>query len=324
MKILNTVKFVVIGLMYNSNFLLTFFVCSLLCLTHHEVQGANKPLETVKDKIDQINAEDRHSLELFFKALIVEGDFAFTLFADKPMSSTDHLIDVNSNLAAIEYLGWRVWTQYRHLFSFPTFCLVFENRTFGFGFRLVNKIKCLEVINRYPMEFKTCFQFQNPENLVKDICTPEFFLTTRKLKLSYLCLGLLFGYGEESARVFDRRMQLFQTLADCPLLDLETLNKDDRKYIYSWKTTKLEDDLPIFSVKEVIDELNDIKKHFTFSLLTTTENQISPIINVGFVTYQKEPELKVMQERYDEVYKKIIEIYYSENFLEIILTRLTK
>ena len=297
-----------------------FLLCSCLLCMNSLIANSTQA------KIQAIDPLDRQKLQDFFQSLFLEGDFAYTLFGSKPMGSIDYLAISHTKEVTTAFVGWQVWKKYQHLFPLSNFAISYCDQidTIGFfDFFIINKSKCCEVINRYLPLFKSCFSFQTPNDLVESLCSPNFFAYTGGIrpKNYYLCLGLLFGYGEKSATLFERRMQLFQQAAQYPY-DLNGLNDDDKDIIYGRDKNKLRQQENEISLKSLIQELNDFRNNQVFNKLTTINNPLFLMRINGFVSFGDEPLVENLQAEHDKLRAKLMEIYYSENFLEIVLNRL--
>ena len=307
-------------------YFLWFFLCNLLSI--FSANANEYETISIQEKINAIAPTDRQKLEDFFHSLFLHGDFAFTLFGNKPLGSIDLLIGEKMlNIeTTIDFVGWEVWKKYQHLFLSSNYLFSYYDKIAEnsfFGFLIINKKRCREIINQNLPLFKSCFSFQSTDDLIDRLCSTNFFsykLEDRPNNF-YLCLGLLFGYGEKSALFFERRMQLFREAAQYPY-DLTELNEDDRQIIYYLDKTRLEKQVHHRPVNDVIEELNDLNRRKTFTRLTKTNNPLYLIEINGFVTFAEDPETEILQAENDALGKKLMEINYSDNFLEIILNRL--
>lgn len=316
------------SLIHRICFLLNF----IYCLLPNPILSAEKLMvgtTAIQEKIMFIDPMDRQKLEIFFRNLFSNGDFAYTLFGDKPLGSIDLFFNgefLNKQIV-VHFVGWQIWKKYQHLFTSNQYCLGHYDRIATisfFGFMIVNKNKCREIINQHLPLFKSCFNICKVDDFIEELCSQDFYSIKMedRQKNFYLCLGLLFGYGEKSASFFERRMELIRTIAQYPY-SLNGLNESDLESVYYLDKTKINGSACHIPIQDLINELNDLESKKTYTFMTTKNNPFYPIKIKGFIQYEYDPEIEVIQEKNDALQEKLLKIYYSENFLECILEKLS-
>ncbi|MBA3238085.1 MAG: hypothetical protein H0T62_07025 [Parachlamydiaceae bacterium] len=315
--------------------LFAFFLPLLAFSESFEVKP-NKQVENLQSLLASMPIEDKYELESLFRLLIADGDFAYTLFGDKPVSCSDFFVDFEKlgfflnqssfDLLSAAHKGLVVWEKYKPFFESSPFNLVsYSTQDYDWiGFVLYHKEKVKTLYEKHQPLMKDVFR--NAKNLAQLICTP----TNESIKFindenSYHeALGLLLGYDEASVQKFREGYDLMDALAMGPFA-LDGLNSKKTEGVLQRLDKKLAHSdhfgCKKFSRTDIIERLNRLSNSKPVRL-SQRDEALSPIRIPGYGANEGEPEVILRQEGYDKVRGRITEILFSENFLEIILTRL--
>jgi hypothetical protein len=294
----------------------------------------------IREKMNSIDPVDLPYMEDLFRHLFVEESFAFTLFGSKPMSiggvfggiSCDERgSKIMQTLKVIEFLGWETWQKYAHLFPSKNFYFDapnFKDNPDCGGYRIVNKKSCEDIIKNHLSTFQECIGKEKTiQDILENICSPSFFITCENKKKMTTCFGLLFGYGEKNSQACERRnVLLIQALYQAPY-HLEGLNermKNRQEYFHVGLQPKesIEGLEQPFSIQSVIEGLNELQRTYR-PIALVEENYLCPIGDVRCAGMSEDPETKALQEQYQNIRQKLVDIYNAENFLELVLTQLS-
>ncbi|MFZ4772878.1 MAG: hypothetical protein ACOYK9_02675 [Chlamydiia bacterium] len=180
------------------------------------VFSANTPKRLlVQKKIEALPLEDRSILEGFFKGLLEEGEFASTLFGQRPVSLHGFAVPYRFNYALpsavgsrifMELSGWKVLSKYQELFSQEFYVFKFHEKTQKEFFEAHGVF-----INKRAFEIK-----KRETNLTSSI--ENFFekiVLKRDLDL-YRIQGIYCGFPTEVVEKFLRAAAVEHTLAFFP------------------------------------------------------------------------------------------------------------
>ena len=173
----------------------------------------------------KLHPKERFYLECFFKELVFEDGFAYTLFFDNHICFSGYLNQPSKLIKAPNSLnfakGWRFWKKYENLFPHPNFIFIEEplknNELAEFESRTGEKIQmhAIYIINK--KELKKLL-IQHVDLFNKEL-GPSFHLEEFMQQIasgSSLSgaihhheglLGLLLGYGRESAIAYDQHQK---------------------------------------------------------------------------------------------------------------------
>lgn len=97
----------------------------LLCLIFKVNYNYSEDVINISNVVKKIPQKDQEKLEVFFKTLIINNNFGYTLFGEKPIVfetfSTSFALDNISSPLLSE--GWKTWEKYQHLFPSHQFFL---------------------------------------------------------------------------------------------------------------------------------------------------------------------------------------------------------
>lgn len=290
--------------------------------------------DKLPEKSFPINNEDSIALDSLFRILFSEGDFAYTLFGDKPMALVDFCVDLRLGLnqatlhtIATIYKGWLVWQKYKSSFpnnSFVFFDYISPEGDF-IGFILYHKSK----VNDLYMNYKPLMDsvFENVDQIPARICFFKENLQFQSNENAYHeALGLLLGYDPINTKRFCQRALLIDTISITPLA-IDGLNDRNIEFVLLNRRTgkKVNVDSSDFTPlrsSNLIQQLNLLSGQMKPINLSQREFFLSPLKSPKLMAVEGKMEITKMQKSYDKIRDKLIEIYFSEDFLEIILSRL--
>lgn len=247
----------------------------------------------IRKFLDEISSEDRLVLCSLFSSLI-EDHFAYTLFADKPVSLSAHFVLTpwENTLEKISPDGlfwkkWKVFQSYQNRLPLKNFILIQEpSKTKNWQIAniiLINKQAFIKTLKRHLKIFESVLGHKvNPQEMLKNIEEGKIAFAD-SINDNQMLWGILLGYGSHNAALY---------------------NKQDREYL----------------------NLGDFTKYSQISLEPIGDYHYSPlrIGSVYFAGDLQHPETKALQQKYQNLRGKISAIYAQGDFLEITLSKLTE
>lgn len=231
------------------------------------------------------------------------------------------------NSIAAGFSGMQIWKKYKHLFPMIKFEFIdyVSNDYSVFGFILFDKLAIRDLFEKNGDLLASVFG--DEEHLYQWFGQPPFGIITKESHRPrfHHAFGILLGYGYRNSMAFQRRDEMIQFLKSAPL-NLKALNVADINYVQSSKVCSEEEaeskNFTNSQVNDAIETLNTLKKKYKFTVATNRETVLSPIDLPGFLSLSDDSETQQIKRDYDNVRSRIVEIFYSENFLETILTLL--
>lgn len=291
---------------------------------------------SIQNILRHMLSEDRQDLESLFKHLMADGDFGYTLFGDKPLACSDFYVDLELgflfnqevlNTFANLHKGWLVWQKYKSFFPSKTFVLLdYVAAEYSIiGFVLYHKPKVETIYNAHQLLMNEVFGGPDRINSFLVFPTSEWELEVDR-PLYYQALGLLLGYDEASVKRFKDKYDLINAFISAPFA-IDGLNPKNKEAIISGLDDKkfnsfISHNIREFIVLDKIKQLNDLSNNLKSIRLTQREEALSPIKIPKYMGSVQDEEVKSKQKSYDKIRDKLVEIYFSEQFLEIILSRL--
>jgi hypothetical protein len=234
---------------------------------------------TTSDILKKIPFKDKKKLDNFFKLLIVDNAFGYTLFGEKPLVVTDFSTSATLNERPTNsqiFEGWKTWEKYRHLFPRQHFSLncienynsskekyqtivlfnlkqlkhYFKSRNPNIPKRAHGNIEYLFKKNFISFKFndrkaKILFSHQSePSKFVKKI--HQLFKNSEISPKEHLILGILLGYGKRNAERFARFNDIFNTLIELPYFpqkvpeEFDILNDFTKENLFYTKEHRLQ------------------------------------------------------------------------------------
>lgn len=246
--------------------------------------------------------------------------FSHSLYGSKPISLTDYYVEnlekdlniqeycesiLNRETAPINcYLnGWKAWEKYRSLFPLNDFILTKNqiSNSESILIILINKHAFIETVNENINIFKSILgNHVTSENLLKEIENQATLLEL--LKYNNRLLGILLGYGDSNAQLFEKREEIYDFLSGKKLyLDLMTNSKDFDK------------------VHEGLETIQSKLKLFNPLITLHMENTLTP----SFLADPDHPETIKLQKQYGNLRPLLMEVLNRKDWFELILSKLT-
>lgn len=299
------------------------------------------PLNDIRSKIENIPQKDRVNLENFFKLLIKDHNFAYTLFGSKPCSiagymnpmeyhTMEGLIPLDSFEFVIFEKGMESWSKYSHLFPSDKFILkkiTFEGKPTFMAMLLINRETTIAILesqldsirNRYKLEGTT-------KDLFNKMILDEKFL---QFFLQPAIEGILLGYGKGNAFHFEKARDLSININKnySPPFNLETLKPLSRLFVDGYVSKGLE---PVvlssttIEFSSLVDELNNLTNDWITFELTGGDYFLEEFQSPVFSTYSDNPETRKLNDNYYADRQKIIDAYIEKSFLEVTLNQWTQ
>ncbi len=163
----------------------------------------------VSENLKQLSLHERQCMKVFFEAMIAEDQGAHVLFFhNKPVCLTGpalkHCDRRFQDRLALK--GWRAFRRHEHLFPHPNFIFSEELVESGKDFKVLN----IYLINRSRLQ--RCLAEHRPlfQSTLGESFHAETFMAQLEageslpqlLNRSEVLLGVVLGYGEESAKAF--------------------------------------------------------------------------------------------------------------------------
>jgi hypothetical protein len=263
---------------------------------------------TLHANIHNIPKRDLTDIKNFFHNLVLRHDFGYTIFGSKPMSLADICLRMPENLPIHKHLKARflytkskrsltAWYKYRHEFHFKDFIFLDQEEDLFdcLVLVLINKRNMLKVLNEHISVFK--------EELGDDFA-PESFLArleNREVSLSKAIhdsdrlLGIMLGYGERNATLFQQRFDL-----------LRTISKRKKENLSQY------DDLEerLNAIEAQLDDFSECE-----------ENALVPPLY--FLADNSHSETHALRQKYAQDRRKIEEFTQQRKFIDEVLKTLT-
>jgi hypothetical protein len=269
----------------------------------------------LKNVISNIPENDLQEIKLLFKDLFNTQGFSYSLYGDKPLSFSDYslssytstellkvlpldkccesILEIYSEPSGFLKKRWKIWQKYKHLFKIKNYLLIEkqylnQNRIF-----FINKKYLIKMLDKHIKYFNRIMKVEtNSEALFKEIAMEgkDIFEITHN---NEGILGILLGFGKYNAMLFQERKALIHSLK-MPLKNFNTIK---------WNLEKINKKLQL------------LHEHDSYI--------IASINRVGFVADSNHPETIQLRIKYDELNKKINEIYSRDDWFEQTLIQLT-
>lgn len=251
---------------------------------------------------------DRVALEVFFRRIVSKVDFGYTIFGSKPVSITGYfdplpaeniLVDKGEN--GIIRDGWEVWKRFRFLFPMKDYLFLEEASDVVSTLTeiiLVNKLAFTETVNANLDLFRKVLRKEvSAEKMLAELEKGQTRLCDLLGRHEGL-LGIVLGYGRENALLYQRRMEL-------------NIHNPWPQFSLSKITPKkghqtLEEEIAFLRDLDVVEE----------------HHMLRPIELPAFFGIKESTESKELIEQYRATEAKILQFYYSKDFLKHTLTRL--
>lgn len=272
--------------------------------------------ENLTEILKQIPNEDLEDIQDLFSNFIYKGHFAYTLFGDKAVSFACCTISKPSEFPIsrkikreiIQFsnntlgLKWEKWKRYQALFPIKKFLIIEETAWFSPYTRhimLINKEQFIKVFNEHQTTFYKELGSQiTGEGLLAQV--EKRGKLKPSIKYSELLFGILLGYGEHNAALYNERESL--------------------KHLYDQYKYVLVKEAPF--IKELdrqADKITEILQPFD-----EYDHLLLVIPSAYFVADSHSKDTRALRKKYQASRKKISAIYAQGNFLEITFSALIK
>jgi len=268
--------------------------------------------QNINDILSKLPERDRQDLDELFHILMNEDHLSYTLFGDKPVSVSGEftITPYENTLSGLQSGGvfwkkWNVWKQHQDKFSIKNYLFIEEpaynqpnKSTFIF---FINKKAFLEVVDENNNVFnKILGDNLTASQLLEKMETEHKFMSL--IHESEILLGILLGYGEHNARLYEQRMKLKRLISVPSLIGQAPLTSEG-----------------LSPIQEEYDFLNEQLKSFE-------DHVYSPLLlpPIHFAADPNDKETKCLKKKYNHLRGQISLLYaHNSNFLELILSQLT-
>jgi hypothetical protein len=265
-----------------------YFLCALIifhCYVPIYASGA-------KEKII-IPPEERTILEKFFRKLLFSQGFAYTLFADKPISVDDFDFEESRELFHVSSKGYHLWKKYAHRFPSKNYIFLFYENKNECEITLINKPAFRRIAQEHRNKFAELFGSDFQTDSILQLIIEKQSLWNTPMKDRDDLIGILLGYGKKNAELFHKRNEI--------------LRRSTPSQGYA-------------SVEEELDDVNTSLHAFSdegrFSLC------FMPL--PGFAANSKDPETILLKQKYKKLRRRITQHCAQGNILDITLEHLSK
>lgn len=184
-----------------------------------------------------IPKRDLNQIKYFFEGLIESHNFSYTLFGSKPMSLADYKLAIPPPRSPTKWIrsislyvraksSLTTWYRHRHEFNLKDFIFLDEENDWidnCLVLFLINKKNMLRVLREHEQIFKEELGASfTAESCLEKLEKRELSLA-ETIKGSRRLMGIMLGYGERNASLFQKRYELMkQPDSSSMLADIET------------------------------------------------------------------------------------------------------
>lgn len=263
------------------------------------------------------NFEEKKRIESFFKVLIYENHFGYTLFGDKPVSIAGYFtLEPSSNFlwgrSRHSNLGelWKNWENYQKALNIKEY--IFLNEADGDlenlrVITLINKKAFLAKVRGHIDLFQTILGNNiTPELLLERVSVPHASLF-KILNYNEGLYGILLGYGKNNAFAFKRSLEL-----------AKMVDPVYRNFPLHFSPSFPRPSKGFSSLSEEYESLRCRLSPFTH------QHKLSQVLLPQMVVLEDDDETANLRKKYREVHRKIVQTYSNSDFLDITLMRLCR
>ena len=259
----------------------------------------------VLNTLSLIPEKDRILIDQFFHHIIISECFAYTLFGDKPISTSyclktkDALTQRTATPHPFILQQWKTWEKYKHLFPSKTFALrkIASPKPDEAWIILINKRNFRKAIKKHSRLFRSILGPKTTGQQLLNTFLSDPYPFKKAIKERSILKGILFGYGKNNATLYLRK----QTIEKALLSDNTTYLKPTHPY------------------KTLQEELQDLTH--TLCLFNSTDNTL--IRFPRFLADHSTQETQDLIKKYNKQREQFLPLLTEENFLERIITRYT-
>lgn len=263
----------------------------------------------VENLLNNIKIKDKQAIKSLFQILIYEDHFGYTLTGYKAVSLSGDFTSTPWEHILIGCFSrniwkkWSIWEEYSDLFKGKNFILLKEQ---SFNFKeikfliLINKKVFVETVKKHQNTFDEILRRKvDPVELLKNIELGHSFQA--EIQYSETLWGILLGFGEHNARLFDRRDEISQLTGQSRLL------------------------LKALKPSEHFNSLKD-EERFLWQKLQAFEEKneypLSLISAINFSADLNDPETQKLKAKYEKSKRNLMNLYENKNLLEVVLKQL--
>ena len=284
----------------------------------------NSFLSQIKEKIHCISLEDQMILDCFFRTLVQKHCAGHVLYGSKPLcfvgfSQTDLFsflpsLGLNRHDLVMQ-MGLSTWKKYASLFPMNEFALIdYQEPGGNVTILLINK---RSLIQRVKNELCRIDHFYLRDDVAEEFLgkilrrDPSFF---EEFEKNEEMKGILLGYGANNAKLFARKMKIWNALGEAKHKGRIYRIKPKKFTLNILHPSKgfssLREELEFLDAKSRI--LNNSSSNFNFSP------------RVGFVADNFDSETKKLRKRYQLEQRQIPSLYANGDFLITTLAKLVE
>jgi hypothetical protein len=313
-----------------------FGFCLLLCFLLIGAPAYSEAPINISNLVQKIPREDREKLDFFFRKLIIDHAFGYTLFGEKPIvfETFPNYTILNRRLSYLPLNeGWKIWEKYRNFF--PSNCFIFERVQDCFNCKeptiiLINLKTGNPLVKQTKNLFTNDFLVRRaddssriPEKVYQLIKSPTYSSEY------HLKLGFLLGFGKNNTIRFSRMNEIFHALVELPYFpqkipeEFNLLSEEMKEHVFFQKLYSESNPLKKTdeNLAQIIQEYNDLTKEWKSLSHLHPDGPMTLICLPTFIADNKFSETEELYQSYAKTRKQLMRILQEPNFLEIILTR---
>lgn len=269
--------------------------------------------------LEKISSEEKKEIEILFNQLFKLEPFAYTIYFDKPMTFSEIIIESDSlenelntigineyvNIAIHPYSpskrllqkAWKTLEKYQRFFNQGNYLFIKRKFNGSDLILLINKQAFRETLVKHIDIFKYFLgQEFFPELLLNQIEKTDRDIG-ELLKNNHALLGILLGFGEYNAQLFEQREQLY-------------LKRDSLDYLRDYKKRiKIQEE-----INKLWEELQCRNDYCMYSLVARHQ--------VAYVCDRDHPESIELEKKYEKQAREINRIINEDNWIENIMLML--
>jgi hypothetical protein len=302
-------------------------ISMLFALSMRKNLSKHDSFHEMRKKISCIPKEDQLVLSWFFRTLVQKFCAGHVLFGSKPMTfigyrrplrnNSDMLMprDFLNKNDLMMHLAVSTWEKYQALFPMKNFAIIDYLEPNGLvTILLINKKTLLQKIEEEWDEFEILYSRNiHAEEVLEQIINkdPVFFEMFHK---NEVLKGVLLGYGKNNAKIFARKMQIWNELKE---IQYNGITHKIKRKAPNYKITK-----PTFGFNSLKEELHSLDERTKCIGKSGCNFNFTP--RVGFVADNEDPSTKDLRRRYRLEKKQMPHTYSNGDFLTTTLAKLVE
>ncbi len=259
--------------------------------------------------LKNIPKDELFFLDFFLRYLFLEEGFAYVLFGTKPMGISGYFDLENSKSIFVSQsiLPWNVkikkgaeiFRKYQHLFLFRNCEMLFSAQDGGTDIIFINKKNFLKTFRKNQLDFRKILGSNISGQILLDQIIKQNGILTDYLKKNEQLLGILLGYGNHNAWMYERREEIKRSI-----------------HHFTLSIVKLTPSKGFATIEEELQMLNSKLQPFfekNHSMISFFEQPI-------FMVDNETLETKKLKKKYNKQHKRIEQIYGKDgDFLKTTL-----